>query len=86
MEFEFDSYKSGKNKKKHGIDFIEAQMLWDDPDRIEVPARTIDEPRFLVIGKITDKYWSAFITYRAEKIRIISVRRSRSEEVEIYES
>jgi uncharacterized DUF497 family protein len=86
MDFEFHSHKSEENKKKHGIDFIAAQMLWDDPDRIEVPARTIDEPRFLVIGKITDKYWPAFITYRGDRIRIISVRRSRSEEVEIYES
>jgi uncharacterized DUF497 family protein len=86
MEFEFDSRKSETNKKKHGIDFIEAQMLWDDPDRIEIPARTIDEPRLLVVGKIADEYWSGIITYRGESIRIISVRRSRVEEVEIYES
>ena len=86
MDFEFDQEKSEKNKEKHGIDFIEAQMLWDDFDRIEIPARTIDEPRYLVIGKIADKYWSGIITYRGEKIRIISVRRSRSEEIEIYES
>ena len=86
MEFEFDNHKSKENKKRHGIDFVEAQMLWDDSDLIEVPARTIDEPRFLVIGKIADKYWSGIITYRGEKIRIISVRRSRKEEVEIYES
>jgi uncharacterized DUF497 family protein len=86
MEFEFDSRKSEINKKKHGIDFIKAQMLWDDPDRIEIPARTIDEPRLLVVGKIADEYWSGVITYRGEKIRIISVRRSRVEEVEIYES
>jgi len=86
MDFEFDNHKSEENKKKHGIDFIAAQMLWDDPDRIEVPARTIDEPRFLVVGKIANKYCSGIITYRGERIRIISVRRSRSEEVEIYES
>ncbi|TET68489.1 MAG: BrnT family toxin [Candidatus Aminicenantes bacterium] len=86
MEFEFDSHKSEENKKRHGMDFVEAQMLWDDPDRIEVPARTIDKPRFIVIGKIADTYWSGIITYRGEKIRIISVRRSRREEVEIYES
>ena len=86
MEFEFDSRKSELNKKKHGMDFIEAQMLWDDTDRVEIPARTVDEQRFLVIGKIADKYWSTIITYRGEKIRIISVRRSRQEEVEIYES
>jgi len=85
MDFEFDSHKSEENKKTHGIDFIEAQMLWDDSDRIEVPARTIDEPRSIVIGKIADKYRSGIITYRGEKIRIISVRRARREEVEIYE-
>ena len=86
MEFEFDRRKSQANKKKHGIDFVEAQALWDDPDRIEIPAVTIDEPRFIVIGKISDTHWSTIITYRGEKTRIISVRRSRREEIEIYES
>jgi len=86
MDFEFDPRKSDDNKKKHGIDFNEAQELWDDPDLIEIPVKTSDEPRFLVIGKITGKHWSGVITYRGEKIRIISVRRSRKEEVEIYES
>ena len=86
MEFEFDKRKSKINKKKHGIDFTEAQGLWNDPDRIEIPAKTIDEERFLLIGKITDEYWSAIITYRNEKARIISVRRSRKEELDIYES
>jgi uncharacterized DUF497 family protein len=86
MEFEFNNLKSEKNKKKHGIDFIEAQTLWDDPDRIVIPAKTIDEPRFLIIGKISDKWWSSIFTYRGEKIRIISVRRSRTEEIDIYES
>lgn len=86
MEFEFDSAKSYSNKKKHGIDFDEAKVLWNDPDLIEIPAKTIDELRFLVIGKISERHWSAVITYRCENIRIISVRRSRKEEVEIYES
>jgi hypothetical protein len=86
MEFEFDSKKSRSNKKKHGIDFCEAQALWDDSNLIEIPARTSDEPRFLVIGKISGEHWSAVITYRREKIRIISVQRSRKEEIDIYES
>jgi uncharacterized DUF497 family protein len=87
MEFEFDSAKSNSNKKKHGIDFYEAQAsLWNDSDFIEIPLKTIDESRFLVIGRILEKHWSAIITYRSENIRIISVRRSRKEEVEIYES
>jgi len=85
MNFEFDSEKSENNKKKHGIDFLDAQALWDDPDCIIIPARTIDEPRFLVVGKIEDKHWSGVITYRGESIRIISVRRSRKEEIDIYE-
>jgi hypothetical protein len=86
MEFEFDSTKSQGNRKKHGIDFSQVQALWDDSDLIEIPARTSDEPRFLVIGKISGEHWSAVITYRREKIRIISVRRSRKEEIDIYES
>ncbi len=85
MQFEFDPRKSDSNKQKHGIDFQEAQALWDDPDLIEVPVKTIDEPRYLVIGKIADKHWSGIFTYRRGKIRIISVRRSRKEEVDIYE-
>ena len=85
MRFDFDADKSASNKQKHGIDFIEAQVLWDDPDYIEVPARTEDEPRFLVIGKIGDRHWSGVITYRTDTVRIISVRRSRKEEVDIYE-
>ncbi len=86
MEFEFDPKKSDSNKQKHGIDFSAAQALWDDPDLIEIPVKTIDEPRYLVIGKIGEKHWSGVITYRGEKIRIISIRRSRKEEVEIYEN
>ena len=85
MEFEFDERKSIANRKKHGIDFIEAQRIWNDLEHVEIPARTEDEPRYVVIGKIDDRCWSAVITFREEKTRIISVRRSRKEEIEIYE-
>jgi uncharacterized DUF497 family protein len=85
MKFEFDPEKSKNNKKKHGIDFLDAQALWDDPDYIIIPAKTIDEPRFLVVGKIEDKHWSCVMTYRNENVRIISVRRARKEEIDIYE-
>ena len=84
--FEFNEQKSQINLTKHGIDFVEAQALWDDPYLVEVPARTVDEERFLVIGKIKEKHWSAVVTPRNGNIRIISVRRSRNEEVAIYES
>jgi uncharacterized DUF497 family protein len=85
MEFEFDGNKSDGNRLKHGIDFVEAQALWNDSDLIEIPVKTGDEPRFLVIGMISGKHWSAVITYRGEKVRIVSVRRARQEEIDIYE-
>ena len=86
MAFEFDSEKSAENKRKHGVDFEEAQSLWSDPTLLEIPARVSDEPRWVVIGKMNEKHWSAVITRRGENVRLISVRRSRDEEVEIYES
>ncbi len=86
MEFEFDEAKSRTNKSKHGIDFVEAQALWLDEMLVEIPARTEDEPRFVVVGMISEKHWSAVITYRDERVRLISVRRARAEEVAIYES
>ena len=86
MEFEFDRRKSASNKAKHGIDFVEAQLLWDDPNLLIIPARTEDEPRSLVISKMQGKHWSVVITHRQERIRIISVRNSRKEEVALYES
>jgi len=84
--FEYDERKNQGNLKKHGIDFAEAQALWNDPYLVEIPARTTDEERFLVIGKIQEKHWSAVVTPRDGNIRIISVRRSRTEEVAVYES
>ena len=84
--FEFDPAKSETNRTKHGIDFVEAQDLWRDPMLLEIPVRTDDEPRYLMIGLIDRKHWSAVITYRGTNVRLISVRRARTEEVEIYES
>ena len=84
--FEFDEAKSHTNAAKHGIDFIEAQALWEDPNLLEIPARTQDEPRYMIVGQIGEKHWSAVITYRSDNIRIISVRRSRYEEIALYES
>ena len=85
-EFEYDQEKRQKNLKKHGIDFDAAKLIWEDTDLIEIPAKSTDEERYLVIGKIDEKHWSAVITYRTPKIRIISVRRSRKAEVALYES
>jgi len=84
MEFGFDPDKSAANLRKHGIDFDDAQALWRDPDRLEIPARSTDEPRTQVIGRIGEVLWSAFVTTRAGRIRIISVRRARDEEKAAY--
>ena len=83
--FEFDEPKSRANKAKHGIDFVEAQDLWLDGDLLCLVARSETEPRFLFIGRIGDAHWSAIATYRGEAIRLISVRRSRPQEVAAYE-
>jgi hypothetical protein len=85
VEFEFDSVKSASNLEKHGIDFTQVQVLWDDTMRVEVPARTADEPRWLVIGKVAERHWSVVVTYREQRIRIISARRARKEERALYE-
>ena len=84
--FEFDATKSQSNRTKHGIDFVEGQALWSDPMLLEIPAKTDDEPRYVVIGRIEGKHWSAVITYRGANLRLISVRRARIEEVTLYES
>jgi len=86
ITFEFNERKSQVNLLKHGINFIDAQVLWDDPRLLEIPAKTEDEPRYLLIGLINGKHWSAVITYRNASVRLISVRRSRPEEVALYES
>ncbi len=86
MKFEHNPGKSAENKRKHGIDFEEAQALWADPSLVEIPARTSDEPRWLLIGKIGEKHWSAVVTGRDQSVQRISVRRSRDKEVNIYES
>src|SRR5262245_61035231 len=84
LRFEYDVGKSDSNKAKHGIDFEEGQAIWQDDERLEIPARSFDEPRYQVIGRIRGKTWSAFVTYRNEKIRIISIRRAREEEQQRY--
>lgn len=86
MDFEFDPAKSAENKRKHGLDFEEAHALWADSALVEIPARVADEPRWVLIGRIDQKHWSAVITRRGDNVRLISVRRSREEEVAIYES
>lgn len=86
MIFEFDPAKSKGNKEKHGIDFVEAQLLWGDSRSIGFPGKSDDEPRFAMIAELNSKLWVAFYTVREGKIRIISVRRARKAERKLYES
>jgi len=86
MQFEWDPNKSAANKLKHGIDFLEGEALWDDPERLELPAQTMGETRYMLIGIIRNRYWSAIFTIRSEKIRIISIRHARDMEIEAYEN
>jgi uncharacterized DUF497 family protein len=86
VQFTYDRKKSTSNKAKHGIDFVEAQALWLDDGLIEIPAKSDTELRFAVVGRIDKKHYAGFITYRDEEVRLISVRRARKEEVELYES
>ena len=85
MEFEWDALKSDSNKIKHDIDFQEATKLWDDNESIRIEASTGNELRYLFIGKIGSKIWSCVVTYRGDKMRIISARRARKKECELYE-
>ena len=85
MEFEYDSEKSYKNKEKHGIDFTCSQTLWEDSGLITLVSRFPDECRYLAIGRIEGKHWTAVFTERGERVRLISVRRSRQNERKLYE-
>ena len=85
MDFEYDSVKSQKNKEKHGIDFEEAKELWEDPDGRGFPAKSDDEIRYAILACYCRKLWMGFYTLRSGKIRIISVRRARKGERELYE-
>jgi hypothetical protein len=85
VEFEYDPDKSASNREKHGIDFDEAEALWNDPYLIEAPAIVTNESRFLAVGKIEGKHWAAVYTYRNKRVRIISVRRARKQEIKHYE-
>jgi len=85
MPYEYDPNKSAANKEKHGIDFDEAQALWRDMDALQIKVNRPGEERYIVIGRIDGKHWTAVITYRGANTRIISVRRARKEEVTLYE-
>ena len=85
VKFEWDPQKSSTNRLKHKIDFESAKSLWGDTDRIEIRAPHPLENRYILIGKIGKQLWSAVYTLRGETIRMISVRRSKKQEMKLYE-
>lgn len=84
-DFEYDAAKSASNKDKHGIDFDEAKALWNDENRIILDTAFVVEKRFLTVGLIDGRMWTAVYTQRRERFRLISVRRSRNDEIKVYE-
>jgi uncharacterized protein len=66
------------------MDFVEARALWKSKV-VLLSAKDVVEKRYMVIGTIGSQHWSAIITYRGTTIRIISVRKSTSLEIEAYE-
>jgi uncharacterized DUF497 family protein len=84
--FEFDPVKSQSNNEKHGINFHEAQALWQDERLLRIDARTEGEARYVFIGAINGQHWSAVAAYRGDAVRLISVRRARRKEVALYEN
>jgi uncharacterized protein len=85
LKFEWDPQKNRTNRLKHKIDFESASSLWEDPDRIEIRVPHPIENRYILIGKIEKQLWSAIYTLRGEAVRIISVRRSKKQEMKLYE-
>lgn len=86
MKFVFDPAKSARNKIKHGLDFIEAQALWDDENLLVFPLHVEEELRYACIGMFEAKHWTAIMTCRYCMVRLISVRRARKDEVRAYEN
>lgn len=83
--FEWDEAKNATNRRKHGISFEEAEAIWDDPGFVEVHVMDIPEDRWVAIGRVGKRaYFTAAITYREGRIRIISARRSSRKEIDKY--
>jgi uncharacterized DUF497 family protein len=85
VKFEWDPGKSESNRRKHEIDFETAKELWLDENRVEIHAPHPLEDRLILIAKHLDKIWTAIYTFRQDAIRMISVRRAREREVDLYE-
>jgi uncharacterized DUF497 family protein len=87
MEFEWDPAKNGINESKHGISFLDALAIFDDPHHVVESVTRLEhgEFRFKAVGMLDDRYYTVIFTDRIEIRRIISVRRARTNERRKYD-
>ena len=83
MRFEFNQEKSESNRRKHGVTLEQATQIWLNT-YLELRARTVDEARFMAIGKIQERLYACIYTVRGESVRLISCRRARAKEAQFY--
>lgn len=85
VEFDWDPIKSASNEAKHGISLSAAPSLWAGPV-VTLPSKNPGEPRRLAIGLIDGRHWTVIYTVRNDIYRLISARRSRTDEKALYET
>jgi uncharacterized DUF497 family protein len=86
MEFEFDSSKDAANRAKHGVPLLFGRRIFGDPKVSIMPTLRIgdEEERFKAVGMVDEKLWTAIHVWRADIVRLISVRRSNGSEQRVY--
>jgi len=89
MEYEWDPRKASHNWKKHGVDFIEAATIFNDPLSITYPDpdHSVNEDRYVIIGMSTaERLLIVAHTDRNGVTRLISARNVTNRERKLYES
>ena len=87
MEIEFDEAKRLANLAKHGIDFLDCESVFTDPNAITVEDSHHGEQRHGTVG--TDDLGRLLVvayTWRGERVRIISARKAQRRETRSYTS
>ena len=83
MDFEWDDDKRLTNLEKHGVDFLDVDVMFQGGLLVE-PSSYTGEQRFRALGLLRGKVFAVIYTMRGDAYRIISVRRARHEEREAY--
>ena len=85
MEFEWDENKNKSNKKKHGIDFIDAKEIFKDENRSNSVDDRVEygEKRWITVGKMFKAIIVVIYTIR-NATRIISARMANKKERAAY--